>query len=82
MNTSHKYVDLRAARLLTLETEPYLSCVECFDRMDEYVEALLANPDHDDEQMRVHLDACPACAEEATSLIQLVANDDRRRMNP
>jgi anti-sigma factor RsiW len=82
MNTSHKHVDRRTARLLTLDTEPYLSCVECFDRMDAYVEALLANPDHDDKRMRVHLDACPACAEEAASLLLLVAEDDGRWLTP
>ncbi|MBI4901583.1 MAG: hypothetical protein HY829_14075 [Actinobacteria bacterium] len=75
MNSSRKHVDLRAARLLTLDTEPYLSCAECFDRMDEYVEALLADPAYDDERMRTHLTACPACAEEAQSLMLLVAED-------
>lgn len=77
MNTPHKHLDTRAARLLTLDTEPYLSCEECFDRMDAYVEALLADPEHDDVTMRTHLTACPACAEEAESLMQLVADDPR-----
>lgn len=45
--------------------------------MDAYVEALLAEPEHDDEAMRTHLTACPACAEEAESLLQLVAADPR-----
>jgi hypothetical protein len=68
MNTSHKHLVLRAAQLLTLDPEPYLSCDECFARIDEYVEALLEAPDHDDRRMRAHLDACPACAGEAQSL--------------
>jgi hypothetical protein len=75
MNTSHKHVDLRAAQLLTLDSEPYLSCDECFARIDQYVEALVENPDHDEPQMRTHLDACPACAEEAETLMLLVVED-------
>ncbi|MGZ4436568.1 MAG: hypothetical protein ACXVXE_09965 [Nocardioidaceae bacterium] len=64
----------QTARLLTLPTEPWLSCEECFDLMDVYVEAVLADPATTAlPEMRVHLAGCPACAEEAESLLALVA---------
>lgn len=67
-----------AVRSLVLDTEPWLSCEDCFALMDVYVETVLADP-HSTAmpEMRVHLAGCPACAEEARSLIDLVAEDDR-----
>ena len=69
-------LSMQAARSLTLDTEPYLSCDDCFDLVDAYVEALLSDPDHDHPAMRTHLAGCAACAEEARSLILLVAEQD------
>ena len=73
---------------LTLDTEPWLSCDECFEHVDEYVELLLADPAADMPAMRVHLRACAACAEEASTLLVLAAADNDvdpepllRRMN-
>lgn len=66
----------QAARRLTLDTEPYLSCDDCFNLVDSYVEALLADPDHYLPAMRAHLAGCAACAEEARSLVLLVAGQD------
>ena len=65
----------QAAHRLVLDTEPYLSCDDCFALVDTYVEALLADPSHDHPAMRVHLAGCVACAEEARSLVELVAAD-------
>ncbi|WP_448072548.1 hypothetical protein [Georgenia yuyongxinii] len=66
-----------AVRQLTLPTEPWLSCEDCFDRMDRFVEALLARPGTTAfPEMRLHLAGCPACAEEAESLLLLVAEED------
>lgn len=63
-----------AVRDLTLDTEPWLSCEDCFTLMDVYVETVLADPRTTAmPQMRVHLAGCPACAEEAESLRELVA---------
>ena len=59
---------------LTRDTEPYLSCDECFARIDEYVERLHADPTHRDVRMEVHLEACGACAEEAESLKELLGS--------
>lgn len=63
----------RAVHELTLDTEPWLSCEDCFTLMDAYVETVLAAPGtRAMPQMRVHLAGCPACAEEAESLLDLV----------
>jgi len=62
---------------LTLPTEPWLSCEDCFRLMDQYVEALLHRQDDVDVPgMDVHLRGCAACAEEAESLLELVAEED------
>jgi len=61
---------------LTLPTEPWLSCEDCFDLADRYAEALVEDPGTRAlPEMLVHLHACAACAEEAESLIRLVAAD-------
>lgn len=58
---------------LLLDTTPWLSCEDCFEQMDTYVEALVHDVSHDDPAMAAHLRGCPACTEEADSLIQLLA---------
>jgi hypothetical protein len=66
-----------AAQLLTLSTEPWLSCEDCFELMDVYVELLLADPDTGDlPAMLAHLRGCAACAEEAQSLLALVSRQN------
>ena len=57
---------------LTLDTTPWLSCEDCFERMDLYAEALVHDDSHDDAAMAAHLRGCPACAEEADTLVDLV----------
>jgi hypothetical protein len=56
-----------------------VSCDECFDLLDEYVELETADRDADAAipGMRAHLDGCPACREEHESLRALV--DERPR---
>ena len=46
---------------------PELSCEECFERLDEYVDA------GDVPGMAAHLDGCPACREDHESLRSLVS---------
>jgi hypothetical protein len=65
-----------AAQKLVISTEPWLSCEDCFELLDHFVEARLADPSAPARAMDVHLAACPACAEEAVSLTILVAGDD------
>ena len=53
-----------------------VSCEECFELLDEYVELELAGADADARipGMRAHLEGCPACREEYESLRALVAD--------
>ena len=76
MSQAHMPLSPQAARHLTMDTHPYLSCDDCFALVDRYVETLLANPQHDMPAMRTHLAGCAACAEEARSLVGLVAEQD------
>jgi hypothetical protein len=56
---------------------PEVTCEECFERLDEYVELELAGEDADGRVpgMRAHLEGCPACREDHESLRDLVAQD-------
>jgi hypothetical protein len=56
---------------------PEISCEECFDRLDEYVEAELRGEDADARVpgMRAHLEGCPACHEDHAALHALLASD-------
>ena len=59
---------------------PEVSCEECFERLDEYVELELAGEDADVRVpgMREHLEGCPACHEDHESLRELVLADRAR----
>lgn len=72
---SREPLSAEAIARLTVPTEPYLSCDECFERADGYVEALVHGDAPDDPAMLTHLAACPACAEEVQSLLELVRED-------
>jgi hypothetical protein len=71
MNAEPSPLEATIARL-TLDTSPWLSCDDCFDKLDEYIERTLSIETDVDEAMRRHLAGCPACAEEAESLAQLL----------
>jgi len=58
---------------LLADTSPYLSCDDCFARIDEYVERSIADPGHEDPAMKAHLAGCGACAEEAETLRELLS---------
>lgn len=49
---------------------PELSCEECFEQLDRYVELELAGSNADEAipGMRAHLEGCPACHEDHASL--------------
>ena len=55
---------------------PELSCDECFDQLDRYVELEVAGSDADAmiPGMRAHLEGCSACAEDHESLRALVTD--------
>lgn len=69
--------DLSAETITSLlaDTSPYLSCDDCFARIDEYVERRLADPHYEDPAMKAHLAGCGACAEEAETLQELLSQD-------
>jgi hypothetical protein len=50
---------------------PELSCEQCFEELDRYVELELAGRDADGAVpgMRAHLEGCPACREDHESLL-------------
>ncbi len=58
---------------------PELTCEECFDEIDRYVDLELAgggaDPDRAVPGMRAHLLGCPACREDYESLRDLAAGD-------
>jgi hypothetical protein len=66
--------------------EPELTCQECFEHLDRYVDTALAGADPDVAVpgMRAHLVGCPACAEDHGSLREYVqhADDDTWRPDP
>ena len=49
---------------------PELTCDQCFEELDRYVELELAGADADAAVpgMRAHLEGCPACREDHLSL--------------
>ena len=56
---------------------PELTCDECFDQLDRYVELELAGHDVQAEApgMGAHLQGCPACREDHDSLIAFVTKE-------
>lgn len=63
-------------RRLTFAADPWLSCDECFEHLDMFVELLLTPGTPPPLfAMRAHLRGCAACEEEARSLLLLVADD-------
>ena len=68
------------ARLLG-PAEPELTCDECFEELDRYVELELAGRDADAAVpgMRPHLQGCPACREDHESLTALLVAESEAR---
>jgi hypothetical protein len=54
-----------------------LTCEQCFEELDSYVELTLAGEPADARVpgMRAHLNGCPACAEDFRSLRDLVTRE-------
>ena len=76
MSTDHPNREL-IARLLG-PAEPEVSCEECFELLDQYVDLELAGEDADARLpgMRAHLEGCPACHEDHESLRALVGGGE------
>jgi len=54
---------------------PELTCEQCFDLLDRYVDLEVSNAPADEQVpgMRAHLDGCPACDEDHASLLAFVS---------
>ena len=59
-------------------TGPQVSCEQCFELLDQYVELQLAGADADQRLpgMHQHLQGCPACHEDHQSLHDYVISQD------
>lgn len=87
MNAEQRAVNSGNAGRFVVATDPYLSCEECFDLMDRFVETMLADRGPSIggaagsidvirfASMQAHLAGCPACAEETATLVELAAAD-------
>jgi hypothetical protein len=62
---------------LTGPAGPEVSCEECFEQLDLYVELELTTADADAAipGMRAHLEGCSACAEDRESLRALLLGE-------
>ena len=60
---------------------PELTCEQCFELLDEYVELELADGPADTSipGMHAHLEGCAACREEHDSLLSLLHSDGATR---
>ena len=60
--------------------EPELTCEDCFEQLDRYVDLQLAGVDADDAVpgMSAHLAGCPACLEDHASLLAYVGEAPAR----
>jgi len=63
---------------------PELTCEQCFEELDRYVEFEVAGADAERQipGMRAHLHGCSACAEDYESLKDLVTSTARRPKPP
>jgi hypothetical protein len=77
VSTDHRHREL-IARLLGPSGHE-VTCDECFELLDQYVDLELAgeNADAHLPGMREHLQGCPACNEDHESLRDLVAQGSR-----
>jgi hypothetical protein len=94
VNADERPINSGNARRFVVDTDPYLSCEECFDLLDRFVESTLADgPGSTDGaggpivpdrfgSMRAHLAGCPACAEETAALVELVAAESGMDAGP
>ena len=65
----------QAIERLTMSSDPWLSCDDCFEQIDELVEECLTGHGPVSRPLQVHLRACTVCREEAHSLVTLAAPD-------
>jgi hypothetical protein len=76
--------DDKLLRALLGPKGPELSCEQCFEELDRYVELELAgaDADHAIPGMRAHLEGCPACQEDHASLKSFVRSRPASQESP
>jgi Zn finger protein HypA/HybF involved in hydrogenase expression len=65
-----------------LETEEYeISCLECFNLLDQYADLLLegADPQEIMPTVRQHLNHCPTCTSEFEALVVMLQEAAKNR---
>ena len=82
MNNRYRQLGPEVIADLVVDTDPWLSCDDCFRQVDGYVEQLLAGRADAMPAMRAHLRGCPACAEEAATLLVLAADESGAEPGP
>ena len=77
MSTLRPHVSNRLIARLIGPAGPELSCEQCFQELDRYVELEVAGADANAAipGMRAHLEGCPACLEDRDSLRALLVSD-------
>lgn len=75
MNDNTRRLGAEVVDRLLVDTDPWLSCDDCFEQIDELVEDCLTRRGPASRPLQVHLRACTVCREEAHSLITLAAPD-------
>ena len=73
MSPRRPELSAEAVRRLTMDPGSWMSCDTCFHLVDTYIELALTGATAEMPGMRAHLAGCPACSEEATSLLLLAA---------
>ena len=77
MNDDHTVERRRLIAALLGPDEPELTCEQCFQQIDRYVDLELAGADADRAVpgMRAHLQGCPACLEDHASLVAFLTTE-------
>jgi anti-sigma factor RsiW len=72
-------VTIEPANPLLGPDDPELTCEECFEQLDAYVDHVLAEERADQRipGMRAHLAGCPACREDFESLLEFTRRQTR-----
>lgn len=63
------------AKRFVMDGGLWMSCDECFDHLDEYIEMSAADDAEWLPAMTSHLTTCRACREEVESMLVLISTD-------
>lgn len=74
-NSSPQLTEAQAQRFV-VDARPWMSCDECFDRLDEYVELPTTATFEWLPAMNAHVIGCQVCRDEVESLLLLLADDN------